>query len=49
MFARLPQNVVILLALQVTVPFFDLIIFGICDTCRCETIQKFFADDSGKL
>jgi len=48
MFGRLPQNVVILLALQVPMPFFDLI-FGICNTCRCETISKFFADYSGKL
>jgi len=48
MFGRLPQNVVILLGFQVPVPYFDLI-FGICDTCRCETTLKVFADDSGKL
>jgi len=23
------------------------VIFGICETCRCETIQSVFADDSG--
>jgi len=43
-----PWNVVILLGFQVPVPFFDLI-FRICDTFRCETTLKFFADDSGKL
>ena len=34
-FADWPWNVVILLGFQVPVPSFDLI-FGICDTCRCE-------------
>jgi len=47
-FRRLTLECVILLGFQVPVPFFDLI-FGICDTCRCETTSKFFADDSGKL
>jgi len=45
-FADWPWNVVILLRFQVPVPFFDFI-FGICETCRCETTLKFFADDSG--
>ena len=47
-FADWPWNVVILLGFQVLAPYFDLI-FGICDTCRCQTTLKFFADDSGKL
>jgi len=47
-FADWPWNVVILLGFQVLVPYFDLI-FGFCDTCRCEKTLKFFADDSGKL
>jgi len=47
-FADWPWNVVNLLGYQVPVPFFDLI-FWICDTCRCETTLKVFADDSGKL
>ena len=34
-FADWPWNVVILLRMQVPVPYFDLI-FGICETCRCE-------------
>ena len=34
-FADWPWNVVILLGFQVPAPYFDLI-FGICDTCRCE-------------
>jgi len=34
-FADWPWNVVILLAFQVRVHFFD-VIFGICETCRCE-------------
>jgi len=40
-FADWPWNVVILLGFQVPVPYFDLI-FGICDTCRCETTLNFF-------
>ena len=47
-FADRPWYVFILLGFQVPVPYFDLI-FGICDTFRCETTLKFFADDSGKL
>jgi len=40
-FADRHWNVVILLAFQVPVPFFDLI-FGVCDTCRCEITYSFF-------
>jgi len=45
-FADWPWNVVILLAFQVRVHSFG-VIFGICDTCRCEITQKLLADDSG--
>jgi len=44
-FADWPWNVVILLGFQVPVPFFDLI-FGICDTCRCEITWTLVSDSS---
>jgi len=44
-FVDWPWNAVILLGFQVPVPYFDLI-FGICDTCRCEITWTFVSDSS---